>query len=133
MYTPLTSSVKAKSEYTPLTWNQAHDELEEGDHRIYALPRDQSYEEITEGKCDQEYEEIEDVHPYELVQPYEQPVKKEKPYDEPDTVLDKPLESPIYIVPDPEEQKKMDYSYYHFDTRSTDINGEHNVSVAIAS
>ena len=130
VYTPLIGSFKTESdipEYTPLTRDEPHVEPKK---KIYSLPRGRSYEEITEGNYDQEYEEIQDVHPYDDAQPYEEPasLKKEKPYDEPDITLDHPLESPIYIVPDPEEQKKMDNPCHHFNAKNTNMNGDHNVS-----
>ena len=97
------------------------------------LVRDQSYEEVKEGTYSQDYEEISDEQPYaeaKVAEPYEKPVlRKEKSYEDPDDVTDQPLSSPIYIVPDPEEQKKMQYLYEYFTTQSTVINGEHNVSI----
>ena len=99
------------------------------------LERDKSYEEVKEGMYNLDYEEIKDEQPYEEakdVQPYEKPIntlRKEKSYEEPDDATDQPLSSPIYIVPDPEEQKKMEYLYRHVDTQNTVIHGEHNVRV----
>ena len=82
----------------------------------------------------QDYEEISDELLYEVpkdIQPYEEPInalKKEKPYDEPDDTTDQPLESPIYIVPDPEEQNRIENLYQHVNVQNTTTNGEHHVS-----
>ena len=82
----------------------------------------------------QDYEEINDELLYEVpkdIQPYEEPInalKKEKLYDEPDDTTDQPLESPIYIVPDPEEQNRIENLYQHVNVQNTTTNGEHHVS-----
>lgn len=134
MYTPLAGAFITESDpsmYTSLIRNQPHEETgEPNEVQKKKLGRDQSYEEI------KDYEEIsdEEVRDEQLyaepkdVRPYEKPIlRKEKSYEDPDDATDQPLSSPIYIVPDPEEQKKMEYQ--HFTTQSTVINGEHNVSI----
>ena len=97
------------------------------------LGRDQSYEEVKEGMYSQDYEEVDDELPYtesKDIQPYKKPIlTKEKSYEDPDNATDQPLSSPIYIVPDPEELKKMECLYRHFTTQSTVINDEHSVSI----
>ena len=97
------------------------------------LGRDRSYEGVKEGMYSQDYEEVDDELPYtepKDVQPYEKPIlTKEKSYEDPDDSTDQPLSSPIYIVPDPAELKKMEYLDRHFTIQSTVINDEHSVSI----
>ena len=83
----------------------------------------------------QDYEEISNEQLYEEpknVQSYKEPTnapKKEKPYEEPDDTTDQPLGSPIYIVPDPEELKRMEHLYQDvIRAYSTATNSDHLVS-----
>ena len=92
---------------------------------------------MKERTYNQDYEEIEDEWLYEEakdVQPYEEPIhtiRKEKSYEELDGATDEPLSSPIYIVPDPEEKKKMEYPYQHLTIQGAATNGEHVSKVFI--
>lgn len=132
----MTGSFKTKSdqsEYTPLAWDQAHEEAHEEIDELKGLHRDPSYEEIEEEGRDQVYEVISDEQTYEettYVELYEDSINtttkaKEDCYEKPDDAVDQSLSDPIYIVPDPKEQNKKDH---HLSAKNISISCEHNVS-----
>jgi len=101
---------------------------------------DKPCEKVADEGHDQECKEIEDEQPYEetkYASPYEESTTtatiKEKTYEETDSAADQSLCDPIYIVPDPNEQKKAYNLHQHLTSRSANLSNGHGVSVQLAS
>ena len=130
MYTPLIGNPEISSLYTSLIRDQTFEETVElnGEQelKMEEPKNDESYTK-EDTRCKQEPEKIKNGHACKETEDVEPnippniPIKKKLYYEHHQLEQD-----PIYIVPDPKEQKKT-YKPYRTITISTGVNDDHNV------